>query len=307
MTEHLRKNSFTPRDKRLSNGPEHSSADKFPEDSPTRPRPPRFPLAMMHTRRSRAFSRAPEPPELNIEDKEAFPALEEAVKQPKKGKGTCISPFAAPAMANRPVSAADSGDQDALTTKGEPAAITPENQPWIPVIDSEFSAARQRLAQQLSPTHAREGSVNQATSAQDRIPTHSQAALSSDHQLNQNYHQQSAQQHTPGLKQKEPQSSRSRFFPESLAGPVATPQKNQQKQPMQQPQPESLAGPVVTPQKNQQKLSLAQFYSQGSPIPGSSPSSMLTYGFNRLEAEQQAQRQATLSQLQSAFFDPQSR
>lgn len=81
MADSARSTSYTPRNKRSSNGPEPSPADKYPEDSPVRMRPPRRLPAQG----------------IDVDDTEAFPALGEAAKQPARALRTTIG-SAAPGL-----------------------------------------------------------------------------------------------------------------------------------------------------------------------------------------------------------------
>lgn len=142
-------NSKTPRNKRLSNGPGASFADKYPEDSPTRLRqpPPRFPIAMQNQRRRRAHtqaqahmhSQASQHVELRVGDTQAWPSLGEANSQMSNQQRRAAHAARSSSASPTP---SDSQQIDALE-------LSPEQRQ---LVESQVEAFRRNLLQQHTPT-----------------------------------------------------------------------------------------------------------------------------------------------------------
>ena len=277
MTERQRQNSFTPRDKRKSNGPGASPADKYPEDSPTRVRPlPRFPFAA-NNHRARSSTLFPEQQELNLGDVEAFPTLGEAVNQPKRASRITST---ATAMAGYPT--------DPSVLEAEQAALCLEQRDIVGDLAEQYGQhSIERGAQTRPPPGLSLPSNGQLTPAQQHTSAQLQPTAYSE------YQQRLSQQgfNLPG-------------FPR-----LDQPQTREMEQEMtQQPRPqfaqESLADLVAAQEQQQQQSKNTE--SQDSPLRGCGPATNHTYGFDRLTASQQALRQATVAQLHAALRDPQS-
>ncbi|KAL5406788.1 hypothetical protein PMIN03_007584 [Paraphaeosphaeria minitans] len=263
-------NSKTPRNKRLSNGPGASSADRYPEDSPTRLRhpPPRFPAAMQNQRRRRAQPQQQE--ELRVADAQVWPSLGEANTQTRNQRRQAT-------RAARSASASTSGSDTqglAVFQQSNAVALSPEQRD---LVDSQVEAYRQNLLQQHTPT--RRMSVPERKLFQPRPTSYSVDQQSSAQQdSSQQYtHQQLEQQVRDA--QPEMASTGPPFASESIAGLVAAQQQQQ-----------------LTTQQQQQASPFRTF------VPGQTSA----YNFDRLAASQQAQREATAAQLRSAFHETQA-
>ncbi|KAJ4351646.1 uncharacterized protein N0V89_006989 [Didymosphaeria variabile] len=284
-------NSTTPRNKRLSNGPGPSSADKYPEDSPTRLRhPPRFPTAMRGGRRHDQPRRLQQQAELHVEDTEAWPTPGAASKQSRseRRKASRSLSTVRPARSSS-TSTSDSETamaQQLVSSQPDTDALSPEQRD---VIEAEVIAYRQRLLQQHTPTRIRPEQQPQSTyramSVPERnlfqprpAPYSAYQAVSAQQGSAQRYNQQHADQQT--------HESRAEMVP--TCPPFV---------------PESQARLEIAQQ--QQQLTTQQ-QQQASPFRAFGPGVNLAYNFDRLAASQQAQREATVAQLHSAFFEPQS-
>lgn len=284
-----RRNDVTPRNKRMSNGPGASSADKYPEDSPTRLRhPPRFPAAMNNPGRRVQRQLAEQQADLHVEDTKAWPSLGEASKQYRNERQRAVRTAPTP-HATRSSSASTSASDNAMapgTVSGGPEAgpFSPEQRDDI---EAQVEAFRQRLIQQHTPirnrTDREQPSSDRIVNIQELNPVQPQSA---PHLLYQRRHaqkdmsQQSTQQNTGQLNhemQHETAHTRAPFVQDSLAGLITS---RQQGLAMQQ----------------QQQALLSQAFGAGANS---------AYNFDRLAASQQAEREATVAQLHSAFFEPQ--
>ncbi|KAL1593350.1 hypothetical protein SLS60_010958 [Paraconiothyrium brasiliense] len=284
-------NSTTPRNKRLSNGPGPSSADKYPEDSPTRLRhPPRFPAAMRGGRRHGQPRPLQQQAELHVEDTEAWPTPGAASKQTRseRRRASRSLSLVRPARSSSTSTSESETPMAQQLASQQPAtgALSPEQRN---VIEAEVEAYRQRLLQQQTPTRSRpeqqQQSVDQAMSVPDRNLFQPQSAPYSGYQ--QNYAQRGSvqqpnQQHLD-QQMREPRTEMVPTCPPFVPG--------------------SHAGLMIAQQ--QQQLTTQQ-QQQASPFRPVGPGVNSAYNFDRLAASQQAQREATVAQLHSAFFEPQT-
>ncbi|KAK7192572.1 hypothetical protein DPSP01_006511 [Paraphaeosphaeria sporulosa] len=269
-TTNMSDNSKTPRNKRLSNGPGASSADKYPEDSPTRLRhpPPRFPAAMQNQRRHRAQPQQQK--ELRVDDMNAWPSLGEVNTQTRNQRRRAT-------RTARSASTSTSGsDTQELMVSQHPnaAALSPEQQD---LVESQVEAYRQSLLQKHTPI--RTMSVPERKLFQLRP-----APYSADQQGSAQHG--SSQQYTQQQPEKQVRESRSEMA--SVGPPFAS---------------ESLAGLLAAQQ--QQQLT-TQEQQQASPFRTFVPGQNSACNFDRLAASQQAQREATAAQLRSAFHEMQA-
>lgn len=124
-------NSVTPRDKRISNGPGPSPADKYPEDSP------------VHLRRLVPPPRRLPTTRINVNDSEDFPTLGEAARQPRRSaRGILAAPgtHSSPAVPTGPEATQAYPQQMAQrpdaqrgpTSLATPGASQPQQQPQTP-------------------------------------------------------------------------------------------------------------------------------------------------------------------------------
>ncbi|KAF2451809.1 hypothetical protein P171DRAFT_478832 [Karstenula rhodostoma CBS 690.94] len=263
-------NSKTPRNKRLSNGPGASSADKYPEDSPTRLRhPPRFPAAMQNQRRRRAQPQ--QQVELRVDDTQAWPSLGEVSMQTRSQRRRA-------AHAARSSSASTSGSdtqQPPVSQQPDAATLSPEQRDLVEV---QVEAYRQSLLQQHTPT--RRMSVPERNLFQPRLAPYSAHQQSPAQQgSSQQYTHQHAEQ---PVREPRPEmaSTGPLFASNMIAGVMAAQQQHQ----------------LTTQQQQQQALPFRAF----------GPGQNSAYNFDRLAASQQAERVATLAQLHSAFIEPQN-
>jgi hypothetical protein len=265
-TDTMSDNSKTPRNKRLSNGPGASPADKFPEDSPTRVRgPPRFPAAMRRQQGPQQQAA------LRVEDTITWPSLGEATRltRNQRRRNNRVA---------RDSSTSTSGSETAMaqerrvSQQPDASALSPEQQNRV---EAEVEAFRQRLLQQHTPT--RRMSVPERSPFQPRPAPYSPfqpgLAQQSSSQL---FPRQSAQQQVHASRP-EMAATRPPFVAQTPVGHVAAQQQQQ-----------------LTTQQQQ----------QASPFRAAGPALNQAYNFDRLSASQQAQREATVAQLHSAFFEP---
>ncbi|KAF1972457.1 hypothetical protein BU23DRAFT_159073 [Bimuria novae-zelandiae CBS 107.79] len=278
------KNSFTPRDRRSSNGPGASPADKYPEDSPTRTRPPPRFSAMQR--------RFPEQQKLDVEDVQAFPSLGEAAKQSRHRRMTVRTSSAGPAMPDRSASPPGFEEQQEILSQervsavAETSSLTAEERV---VMQAHASALCQRLLEQLTPTRAspgqQQGPGEQLSAVQERPSLQQQPTLHTAFQqrraqqpMDMQHQRQLAEKQIREAEQEMAQRPRPQFVQESVADLVALQEQGR-----------------LTAHERQHV----------SPAPATGPGRNLTYDFGRLAASQQAQRQATLAQLHSVFMEPQ--
>jgi hypothetical protein len=265
-TKTMSDNSKTPRNKRLSNGPGASPADKFPEDSPTRVRgPPRFPAAMRRQQGPQQQAA------LQIEDTNTWPSLSEASNLPRNQRRR-IARVARNSSTSTSGSETIMGQGRPISQQPAVSVLSPEQQNHV---EAEVEAFRQRLLQQHTPT--RRMSVPERSPFQPLPAPYSLFQTDPAHRSSRQLFAHNSPEQQVHASRAEMGATKPPFVAETLVALVAAQQQQQ-----------------LTTQQQQ----------QASSFRAAGPGLNQAYNFDRLSASQQAQREATVAQLHSAFFEP---